>query len=107
MQGDYDEAMALFQRAVAGAEAAQAEFDISATSPHQSPWLLGETLASAKGGLGQVAAMQKDWDKAEDILSQVAPSTYVLPLQPSSLSRYPDESSSNLLSRNVFSFCRR
>ncbi|BDA43398.1 hypothetical protein COCOBI_04-4100 [Coccomyxa sp. Obi] len=68
--GDYDEATALFQRAVAGAEAAQADFKVSATSPHQSPWLLGETRASAMGGLGQVAAMQKDWDKAEEILSQ-------------------------------------
>ena len=75
MQGDYDEATALFQRAVAGAEAAQAEFNVSATSPHQSPWLLAETRASAMGGLGQVAAMQKDWDKAEEILSQVALST--------------------------------
>lgn len=84
MQGDYDEATALFQRAISGAEAAQAEFSISATSPHQSPFFLGETRASAKGGLGQVAAMQKDWDKAEEILSEVAPS-YAGPLYPSSL----------------------
>lgn len=70
LQGDYDEAAALFQRAVSGAEAALADVSVSeATS--QSPWALGETRASTLGGLGQAAMVRKDWDKAEETLSQV------------------------------------
>ena len=73
MQGEYDEAAALFQRAVTGAETALTDFGVSEkVASHQSPWVLGETRASALGGLGQVATVHKDWEKAEEILSQVA-----------------------------------
>ena len=36
-----------------------------------SPILLGELHASALGGTGQAAIVQKDWDTAEEITSQV------------------------------------
>lgn len=71
LQGDYDEATALFQRAVSGAEAALSGATDADAAPPLLPWAVRETHASALGGLGQAAMLHKDWDKAEEILSQV------------------------------------
>ena len=72
-QGDYDEANSLFRRAAA--EASQALPAGGGSSPgarlEPSPWALREAAASAISGLGQVGLARRQWDAAEEPLSEV------------------------------------
>ena len=72
-QGDYEEATSLFRRAAAGA--ARALPAGGGSSPgarlEPSPWALCEAAASAVSGPGQASLAQKQWDTAEEPLSEV------------------------------------
>lgn len=72
-QGDYDEATSLFSRAAAGAGHALSADSASSASmrAEPSPWALRETLASACSGAGQASLGQKQWEAAEEPLSEV------------------------------------
>lgn len=72
-QGDYDEATSLFRRAAAGAaRALPAGGSSSPGAPLEpSPWALREAAASAVSGPGQASLAQKQWDSAEEPLSEV------------------------------------
>ena len=72
-QGDYKEATSLFNRAAAGAkQALSSDSTLSTTMRTEpSPWALRETLASACSGAGQASLGQKQWEAAEDPLSEV------------------------------------
>ena len=72
-QGDYDEAASLFRRAAAGASQALPAGGSSALGARlePSPWALREAAASTVSGLGQAALARKQWDAAEEPLSEV------------------------------------
>ena len=74
-QGDYEEAMSLFSRAAAGARQALSADNILSPSmrAEPSPWALREALTSACSGAGQASLAQKQWEAAEDPLSEVSP----------------------------------
>lgn len=72
-QGDCEEASSLFMRAAAGAKHAITTDSslLSSMRAEPSPWALRETLAGACSGTGQASLGQKQWEAAEDPLSEV------------------------------------
>ena len=77
-QGDYEEATSLFNRAAAGAKQALSADSTLPTSmrTEPSPWALRETSAGACSGAGQAILGQKQWEAAEEPLSEVLHQLY-------------------------------
>ena len=72
-KGEYEEATGLFRRAASStAGALSAGIGSLGMRIEPSPWALKESAASAHSGAGQVALAQRQWEAAEEPLSEVA-----------------------------------